>query len=61
MKAYEKMTDFIIEKILLSKKPNLKESQEILRKVQKRELYKFVGSMASKLSDQTTMTLEVIQ
>lgn len=59
MKAYEKLTDFIVEKILLSKKPDLEKSKEILRKVQERKLYKFVGKMVSKKSD--SMTLKVIQ
>lgn len=55
MKAYEKLTDFIFEKILLSKKTGLEESKEILRKVQERKLYKFVGNMVSKKTDPMTL------
>lgn len=52
MEAYEKLTDFIIEKILMSKKEGLKKSKEILRKVQRRQLYTFVGEMnAPKIVD----------
>uniref|UniRef100_A0A8W8MK04 HD domain-containing protein n=1 Tax=Magallana gigas TaxID=29159 RepID=A0A8W8MK04_MAGGI len=43
MEAYEKLTDSIFEKILHSKKSGLEKSKEILRRVQTRNLYKFVG------------------
>lgn len=61
MEAYEKMTDSIIEKILQSNDSNLKESKEILRRVQKRKLYKFVGEMDPKKSTNTASELKVIR
>lgn len=58
MEAYEKMTDSIIENILQSDDSNLKESKEILRRVQKRKLYKFVGEMDPKKSTNTASELK---
>lgn len=43
MEAYQKLTDFIVEQILWSTDDKLKESREILMKVQRRQLYKCVG------------------
>ncbi|XP_028905381.1 deoxynucleoside triphosphate triphosphohydrolase SAMHD1 [Ornithorhynchus anatinus] len=43
MEAYSKLTDHIFLEILHSSDPNLAEAQEILRKVERRELYKYVG------------------
>lgn len=60
MEAYEKLTDSIFEKILQSKKPGLEKSKDILRKVQKRKLYKFVGEMNPKRSTKTDSELKVI-
>lgn len=68
MEAYEKLTDSIFEKILQSKKIildeskkiRLEKSKEILRKVQKRKLYKFVGTMNPKRSTKTDSELKVI-
>lgn len=66
MEAYEKLTDSIFEKILQSKKIildeskkiRLEKSKEILRKVQKRKLYKFVGTMNPKRSTKTDSELK---
>lgn len=58
MEAYEKLTDSIFEKILQSKKPGLEKSKDILRKVQKRKLYKFVGEMNPKRSTKTDSELK---
>lgn len=58
MEAYEKLTDSIFEKILQSKKPGLEKSKHILRKVQKRKLYKFVGEMNPKRSTKTDSELK---
>lgn len=60
MEAYEKLTDSILEKILQSKKGGLEKSKEILRRVQKRNLYKSVGKMDPKQSTKTDSELEVI-
>ncbi|XP_038606165.1 deoxynucleoside triphosphate triphosphohydrolase SAMHD1 [Tachyglossus aculeatus] len=43
MEAYTKLTDHIFLEILHSSDPNLAEAQEILHKVERRELYKYVG------------------
>uniref|UniRef100_A0A8C6JAM0 Deoxynucleoside triphosphate triphosphohydrolase SAMHD1 n=1 Tax=Melopsittacus undulatus TaxID=13146 RepID=A0A8C6JAM0_MELUD len=43
MEAYTKLTDNIYLEILHSSSPELKEAQEILRKIERRELYKFLG------------------
>ncbi|KAM4622553.1 deoxynucleoside triphosphate triphosphohydrolase SAMHD1 [Discoglossus pictus] len=43
MVAYTKLTDNVFYQILYSTDPDLSEAREILRKVERRELYKFVG------------------
>ncbi|KFP82650.1 Deoxynucleoside triphosphate triphosphohydrolase SAMHD1, partial [Apaloderma vittatum] len=43
MEAYTKLTDNIYLEILHSSSPELKEAREILRKIERRELYKFLG------------------
>ncbi|XP_010189202.1 PREDICTED: deoxynucleoside triphosphate triphosphohydrolase SAMHD1, partial [Mesitornis unicolor] len=43
MEAYTKLTDHIYLEILHSSCPELKEAREILRKIERRELYKFLG------------------
>ncbi|NWU99325.1 SAMH1 triphosphohydrolase, partial [Upupa epops] len=43
MEAYTKLTDNIFLEILHSSRPELKEAQEILRKIERRELYRFLG------------------
>ncbi|KFQ18173.1 Deoxynucleoside triphosphate triphosphohydrolase SAMHD1, partial [Merops nubicus] len=43
MEAYTKLTDNIYLEILHSSRPELKEAREILRKIERRELYKFLG------------------
>lgn len=43
MEAYQKLTDFIVEQILWSTDDKLKESREILMRVQRRQLFKCVG------------------
>ncbi|XP_030318972.1 deoxynucleoside triphosphate triphosphohydrolase SAMHD1 isoform X1 [Calypte anna] len=43
MEAYAKLTDNIYLEILHSNRPELKEAQEILHKIQRRELYKYLG------------------
>ncbi|XP_010126886.1 PREDICTED: deoxynucleoside triphosphate triphosphohydrolase SAMHD1-like, partial [Chlamydotis macqueenii] len=43
MEAYTKLTDNIYLEILHSSSPELKEAQEILHKIERRELYKFLG------------------
>lgn len=60
MEAYEKLTDSILEKILQSKKGGLEKSREILRRVQKRNLYKSVDKMDPKQSTKTDSELKVI-
>ncbi|RMB95526.1 hypothetical protein DUI87_27636 [Hirundo rustica rustica] len=43
MEAYTKLTDCIYLEILHSSDPELEEAREILRKIERRELYKFLG------------------
>ncbi|NXY48581.1 SAMH1 triphosphohydrolase, partial [Ceuthmochares aereus] len=43
MEAYTKLTDNIYLEILHSSCPELEEAREILRKIERRELYKFLG------------------
>ncbi|POI33118.1 hypothetical protein CIB84_003131, partial [Bambusicola thoracicus] len=43
MEAYTKLTDNIYLEILHSSRPELSEAREILRKIERRELYKFLG------------------
>lgn len=45
MEVYEKLMDLIFEKIFYLKKSGLEKLKEILRRVQMRNLYKFVGRM----------------
>lgn len=51
MEAYSKITDEIFTRILYSTQDELKESREILRRVQKRSLYKFVNKTIVKGRD----------
>lgn len=68
MEVYEKLMDFIFEKIFQLKKIildelkkiRLEKFKEILRKVQKRKLYKFVGIMNLKRSIKIDFELKVI-
>ncbi|XP_056363461.1 deoxynucleoside triphosphate triphosphohydrolase SAMHD1 isoform X2 [Oenanthe melanoleuca] len=48
MEAYAKLTDCIYLGILHSSDENLKEAREILRRVERRELYKFLGETRPK-------------
>ncbi|XP_075033614.1 deoxynucleoside triphosphate triphosphohydrolase SAMHD1 [Mixophyes fleayi] len=50
MEAYTKLTDNIFQQILYSNDPDLSEAKEILRKVERRELYKYVGQTHPKAS-----------
>ncbi|XP_074409573.1 deoxynucleoside triphosphate triphosphohydrolase SAMHD1 isoform X3 [Zonotrichia albicollis] len=43
MEAYTKLTDYVYLEILHSSNPELEEAREILRKIERRELYKFLG------------------
>uniref|UniRef100_A0A8D0G4C8 Deoxynucleoside triphosphate triphosphohydrolase SAMHD1 n=1 Tax=Sphenodon punctatus TaxID=8508 RepID=A0A8D0G4C8_SPHPU len=43
MEAYTKLTDNIFQEILYSSHPELAEAQKILRKIECRELYKYLG------------------
>ncbi len=43
MAAYTKLTDGIFEQILYSTESELEESQKILQKIVRRELYKCIG------------------
>uniref|UniRef100_A0A8C2UAS4 Deoxynucleoside triphosphate triphosphohydrolase SAMHD1 n=1 Tax=Coturnix japonica TaxID=93934 RepID=A0A8C2UAS4_COTJA len=43
MEAYTKLTDNIYLEILHSSRPELREAREILHKIERRELYKFLG------------------
>ncbi|NWV31472.1 SAMH1 triphosphohydrolase, partial [Grantiella picta] len=43
MEAYSKLTDCIYLEILHSSHPELEEAREILRKIERRELYRFLG------------------
>ncbi|KFU91294.1 SAM domain and HD domain-containing protein 1, partial [Chaetura pelagica] len=43
MEAYTKLTDNIYLEILHSNRPELKEAREILHKIERRELYKYLG------------------
>lgn len=61
MEAYEKLTDSIFEKILHSKKSGLEKSKEILRRVQTRNLYQFVGRMDPKQPIKTDFELKVLK
>lgn len=61
MEAYEKLTDSIFEKILHSKKSGLEKSKEILRRVQTRNLYKFVGIKDPKQPIKSDFELKVLK
>lgn len=41
--AYTNLTDPLISLIETSKKPELKDSQEILKRIRKRDIYRYVG------------------
>ncbi|XP_060739744.1 deoxynucleoside triphosphate triphosphohydrolase SAMHD1-like [Tachysurus vachellii] len=43
-KTFMKLTDDIVMNIMQSTNPNLNNSKKIIRRIRKRELYKFVGS-----------------
>jgi hypothetical protein len=43
MEAYTKLTDSVFDLIKLDPRPELKEAQEILERVEKRQLYKCLG------------------
>lgn len=43
MVAFSKMTDSVLEQIRISEDPKLKKAQEILRRIQTRQLYTCVG------------------
>ncbi|XP_072206195.1 deoxynucleoside triphosphate triphosphohydrolase SAMHD1 isoform X2 [Excalfactoria chinensis] len=47
MEAYTKLTDNIYLEILHSSRPELSEAREILHKIERRELYKFLGETQS--------------
>ncbi|KAK2511702.1 Samhd1 [Columba guinea] len=51
MEAYTKLTDNIYLEILHSTSPELEEAREILRKIQRRELYKFLGETRPESKD----------
>uniref|UniRef100_A0A8C5QFF6 Deoxynucleoside triphosphate triphosphohydrolase SAMHD1 n=1 Tax=Leptobrachium leishanense TaxID=445787 RepID=A0A8C5QFF6_9ANUR len=48
MEAYTKLTDNIFQEILHSSNPKLSEAREILRKIERRQLYKFLGEIHPK-------------
>ena len=43
MEAFTRLTDNIFHVILTSTEDNLKEAREILQKIERRQVYKFVG------------------
>ncbi|PKK18714.1 SAM domain and HD domain 1, partial [Columba livia] len=51
MEAYTKLTDNIYLEILHSTSPELEEAREILHKIQRRELYKFLGETRPESKD----------
>lgn len=57
MDAYEKLTDSILDRIICSTDENLNDSREILTKIQRRQLYKYVGHILprSKLDKKDVM------
>ncbi|XP_075428587.1 deoxynucleoside triphosphate triphosphohydrolase SAMHD1-like isoform X2 [Ascaphus truei] len=65
MVAYTKLTDDIFHQILYSSDPNLFKAREILRKIQRRQLYKYVGETSPKsdvhikLGDYNTLKADV--
>ncbi|XP_068120968.1 deoxynucleoside triphosphate triphosphohydrolase SAMHD1-like, partial [Hyperolius riggenbachi] len=52
MEAYTKLTDNIFHQILYSSDPNLKEAREILEKVERRDLYRYIGQTPAKFDDE---------
>ena len=48
---YCKLTDYLFSEILNSKEPELKNSRDILMKIKKRELYKFISEVIVPNSD----------
>ncbi|XP_049635415.1 deoxynucleoside triphosphate triphosphohydrolase SAMHD1 [Suncus etruscus] len=49
MEAFSKLTDTIYHQILYSNDPNMKAAQDILKKIECRELYKYVGETQPKV------------
>ena len=49
MEAYTKLTDDVILQIMRSLDEKLKVSSEILKRVQKRQFYKYIGQARSKV------------
>ncbi|XP_040186538.1 deoxynucleoside triphosphate triphosphohydrolase SAMHD1-like isoform X2 [Rana temporaria] len=61
MEAYTKLTDNMFHQILYSSEPELEEAREILQKVERRELYKFVGErLPGKAEDCTNLKTELV-
>lgn len=48
MSAYEKLTDSIVDVILMSTKEELTEAKTLINRIYKRQLYKLVGRTAPK-------------
>lgn len=48
MSAYEKLTDSIVDVILMSTNEKLTEAKTLIKRIYKRQLYKCVGSTAPK-------------
>ncbi|XP_022083954.1 deoxynucleoside triphosphate triphosphohydrolase SAMHD1-like isoform X1 [Acanthaster planci] len=59
MVAYTKMTDDIIQQIMRSNNKNLKPSQDILKRIERRQLYKYIGKMDPKEKIVKTIEEEV--
>ncbi|XP_068118219.1 deoxynucleoside triphosphate triphosphohydrolase SAMHD1-like [Hyperolius riggenbachi] len=55
MEAYTKLTDNIFHQILYSSGPYLKEAREILEKVQRRNLYKYIGQIQDTFDDKVKL------
>uniref|UniRef100_A0A8C6J650 Deoxynucleoside triphosphate triphosphohydrolase SAMHD1 n=1 Tax=Melopsittacus undulatus TaxID=13146 RepID=A0A8C6J650_MELUD len=61
MEAYTKLTDNIYLEILHSSSPELKEAQEILRKIERRELYKFLGETQPETRSEVVQVMSIAE
>ena len=57
MAAYMQLSDHIYYKILYSVEPELEEAREILKKIERRQIYKCIGSYKLKNSNQMTKVI----
>ena len=46
VEAFSKLNDSILSLIAMSNNPNLKPAQEMIKRIEKRQLYKYIGQTA---------------